>query len=383
MNKRIYLDHSATTPVRPEVLEAMHPYFTASFGNAGSIHAFGREARKAVDDARDQVAALLNADPREIVFTSGGTEADNLAILGAIEALPVNKRRIVTTSIEHHAVLHACERARLRLGAEVFVMPVGKDGIVDAEETMSHIDERTAIVSVMHANNEIGTIQPIEQIARACAERGVCFHTDAVQSVGRIPIDLRTLPVSFLALSGHKINAPKGIGACFARKGTEFAPQSVGGAQERDRRAGTENVAAIVGLGKACELARAGMAQESERIQRLRDRFETGIMIAIPGAHVNGTRDRRLPHLTNICFPGVEGESIILGLDMEGIAVSSGSACTSGSLEPSHVLLALGLDYEHAQSAVRFSLGRGTTGPDIDRAMAATTQLVRRLNRSL
>jgi cysteine desulfurase len=379
MSERIYLDHSATTPVRPEILDAMLPHFSGAFGNAGSIHAFGREARKAVDDARDHVAALLNADPREIVFTAGGTEADNLAILGVIETSPATKRRIVTTSIEHHAVLHACDRARLRCGAEIVVVPVGRDGLVDPDELLSHVNGHTALVSVMHANNEIGTIQPIEKIATACAERGVLFHTDAVQSAGKIPINLSSTPISFLAMSGHKIYAPKGVGACFTRKGTEFAPQSVGGGQERERRAGTENVAAIVGFGKACELARTDMTSEAARVGSLRDRLESQILAAVSGAVVNGARDRRLPNLSNVYFPGVEGESVILGLDMEGIAVSSGSACTSGSLEPSHVLLALGLDYERAQSAVRFSLGRGTSEQDIERAIAATVRVVRRL----
>lgn len=375
----IYLDHSATTPARPEVVEAMLPYLTQTYGNAGSIHRFGREARKAVDDARERVAALIHADPRDIVFTGSGTEADNMAVLGVVESMPVERHKVIVTAIEHHAVLHAADHAQSHYGAEVVVAPVTPDGIVDVDAIAAALDDRTCLVSVMHANNEIGTIQPIETIARMCAERGIAFHTDAVQSAGKLSLDIREIPVSFVAMSAHKLYAPKGVGAAYLRKNSDLVPRVIGGEQERERRAGTENVAGIVGFGVACELAARERDSECTRLAALRDQLEEGILSRIANVRVNGDRAHRLPHISNMSFVGLEGESIILGLDMEGIAVSSGSACTSGSLEPSHVILALGHAYAEAQSAVRFSLGRSTTPEQIAQTIAAVERVIARL----
>lgn len=376
---RIYLDHSATTPVRPEVLEAMLPFLRDVHGNAGSIHSFGREARRAVDDARDQVAALINADPREIVFTSGGTESDNLAIRGVLAADKRERRRIVASAVEHHAVLHAAEYVRKHDGIEVVVIPVDSEGLVDADEVAAAINDDTVLVSIMHGNNETGTIQPVEQIAAICAERGVVFHSDTVQSIGKVPVDVMQWPVGMLAISGHKLYAPKGVGACYVRNGVRIEPQAVGGAQERQRRAGTENVPGIVALGKACEFARAEMAETSARIARLRDVLEQGILAKVPGVCINGSRELRLPHILNVGFPGVDGESLLLALDVEGIAVSSGAACTAGSLDPSHVLLAMGIPHDLAQSAIRFSLGRSTTRQEIDEVTNILPKVVKRI----
>jgi cysteine desulfurase len=376
---RIYLDHSATTPLRPEVLEAMAPYLRDRFGNAGSIHSFGRECRRAVDDSRDQVAALIGADPREIIFTSGGTEADNMVVHGVVAAHDRPSTRVITSSIEHHAVLHAVEYVARHHGVDARVVGVNDQCLVRPGDVAEWLDDDTVLVSIMHANNETGAIQPVDEIAAVCAERGVPFHSDAVQSAGKIPIDVRRWPVASLAVSAHKLYGPKGVGACFLRKGTRFEPQAVGGFQERERRAGTENVAGIVGFGKACELARVEMESEAARLAALRDQLESGLFQRISGVHLNGPRGRRLPHLLNVRFDGVEGESIVLGLDVEGIAVSSGAACTSGSLDPSHVLLAMGLSYEQAQGAVRFSLGRSNTTAEIDRALEVLVTLVQRL----
>jgi cysteine desulfurase len=375
----IYLDHSATTPIREEVFAAMEPFLRDQFGNAGSIHRFGRECRRAIDDAREQVAALIHADPREIYFTSGGTESDNFAVRGVPAADGRKKRRIITTSVEHHAVLHAAEHACKHDGVEVSIAGVDGDGLVDPEAIVSLIDDDTVLVSVMHANNETGAVQPMEAIAGLCAERGVPFHTDAVQSAGKLPIDVRDTPIGLLAISGHKLYAPKGVGACYIRKGIDIVPQALGGFQERERRAGTENVAGIVALGTACELAQKEMTATVERLRRLRDRLEQGILDRISGAAINGPVERRLPGLLNVRFDGVEGESMVLGLDMEGIAVSSGAACTSGSLDPSHVLLAMGQSHAVAQSAVRFSLGIGTADAEIERVLEVLPKLVERL----
>lgn len=379
---RIYLDHSATTPLREEVLDAMLPYLRGAFGNAGSIHAFGREARRAVDDARDQVAALVNADPRDIVFTSGGTESDNLAVRGVAAARARKPARVVVSAVEHHAVLHAAESTRALFGVETVVVAVNADGVVDVDAVRAAIDERTALVSVMHANNETGAVQPVERIADICAEAGVVFHCDTVQSAGKLPIDVQKWPVSLLAISGHKLYGPKGVGACYIRKGISVIPQSVGGGQERERRAGTENVAGIVGLGKACELAKREMAEDARRIAALRDRLEHGVIERVPDAVVNGPLDKRLPTISNIRFPGADGESLVLALDMVGIAVSSGAACSAGSLDPSHVLLAMGLSHEAAQSAIRFSFGRYTTAAEIDRLLELLPDAVARARAS-
>lgn len=376
---RIYLDYSATTPVRPEVLEAMLPFLRDTYGNAGSIHQFGREARRAVDDARDRVAALIHADPREIIFTSGGTESDNLAIRGVVAASSPAKRRVIVSAVEHHAVLHAAEYAHAHDGADIVTLDVDAQGRVNPETLAALIDESTGLVSVMHGNNETGTIQPVEEIAQLCSKRGVPYHCDAVQSVGKIPIDVSVWPVSLLAISGHKLGAPKGVGACYVRRGISIEPQSVGGGQERQRRAGTENVAGIVGLGVACELARQEMRVASARISELRDLLEREILERVSGAYVNGSRDRRLPHILNVCFPGIDGESLVLALDSEGIAVSSGSACTAGSLDPSHVLLAMGIAYDAAQSAIRFSLGGQTTLREVLDVVEVLPQLLERV----
>ncbi len=375
----IYLDHSATTPLRDEVREAMAPYLGSIFGNPGSIHRFGRAARAAVDEAREQVAGLINADPRHIVFTGSGTEADNLAVCGLAAASTRARKRIVVSPIEHHAVLHAAEAAAQRHGVEVAYAPVNADGCVEPGELAALIDDGTILVSVMTANNETGARQPMEAIARLCAERGVPFHTDAVQAAAYLPLDVRHQPVSLMALSAHKLNGPKGVGACYIAKGIEAAPLITGGPQERERRAGTENVAGIVGFGKACELALTERSAAAERVSALRERLEGGIIERIPSAHVNAARAERIPSITNVSFQGVEGESLLLALDTEGVAASSGAACASGSVDPSHVLLAMGLSHEAAQTSVRFSLGRFTTAEEIDRVLGILPGLVERL----
>ncbi|MCC6154377.1 MAG: cysteine desulfurase [Candidatus Hydrogenedentes bacterium] len=374
----IYLDHSATTPVRPEVFDAMLPYLCETFGNPGSIHRFGREARRAIDDARDQVAALINADPREIILTSGGTESDNMAVRGAIAAQP-NHRHLIVSSVEHHAVLHPAEYVHRHDAAELTTLGVDPVGRIHLDDLSTAITEHTALVSVMHGNNETGTIQPVDKIAELCIARGVLYHCDTVQSIGKVPIDVSRWPVSILAISGHKIGAPKGVGACYVRNGVKIEAQQVGGGQERERRAGTENVAGIVALGKACELARLELSETGKRITALRDQLEHGILENVPGAYVNGSRDYRLPHIVNIGFPGVDGESLVLAFDSAGIAVSSGAACTAGSLDPSHVLLAMGVSYEKAQSAIRFSLGRDTTVQQISYLIDLVPALVARV----
>ncbi len=376
---RIYLDHSATTPLREEVREAMDPYMGPEFGNAGSVHAYGRTARKAIDDARDQVAALLNANPREIYFTSGGTESNNWVIQRAAFSTKSESASIVTSAIEHHAILHPAGYMKEAMGIDTRIVPVGTTCQVDLEAVSEQIDENTTLVTIMHANNETGVIQPIDAIAAICAERGVPFHTDAVQSVGKIPFDVKESPVAFASLSAHKIYGPKGVGALYVRKGIDLDAWMLGGFQERERRAGTENVAGIVGLGKAAELAREDRDDDACRIGKLRDSLEAALMKSVPGAIVHGARQIRLPGLLNLGFPGIEGESMILGLDVEHIAVSSGSACTSGSLDPSHVLLAMGIPYADAQSAVRFSLGRSTTESEIERTAQVVGQVVARL----
>lgn len=357
----------------------MLPYLETHFGNPGSVHGFGRAARKAVEDARDQVAALINADSRDIYFTSGGTEADNLAVFGAVAATDKNSPNIVTTAIEHHAVLHPVEQAAKRGLVEARVVPCNAEGRVAVDDALQHVDLRTALVSLMYANNETGVVQPVEDIAAQCLERGVPFHCDAVQCAGKLAIDVARVPVSSLAMSAHKLNGPKGAGALYLRKGTAIEPHLVGGAQERGRRAGTENAAAIAGFGMACELARLELEERANNLSSLRDRLEHGILQAVAGVLVNGSAEHRLPHITNLRFDGVEGESILLGLDVEGIAVSTGSACTAGSLDPSHVLLAMGMSHEAAQGSVRFSLGLGNTAGEIDEVVRILTDLVSRL----
>jgi len=376
--RRVYMDHNATTPVHPEVLEAMMPFFRDHFGNASSIHWAGREVKKYLDDAREQVAGLMNADPDEIVFTGCGTESDNMAIKGAAFTHKDRGRHIITSKVEHHAVLHTCEFME-KTGYEITRLSVDREGMIDLEELRRAIRPDTVLISIMFANNETGTIFPVQEIGEIAREKGVLFHTDAVQAVGKIPIDLKKLPVDILSLSGHKLNTPKGIGAQFIRKGTRLSPLIHGGAQERNRRAGTENIPYIIGLGKACEIARRDFQKRHEKLRGLRDRLQEGILRTIPHVELNGHPAKRLPNTLNMSFLYVEGESLLLNLDLEGIAVASGSACTSGSLDPSHVLLAMGKSPLLAQSALRFSLGWTNNEEDVDYLLEVLPRVIDRL----
>ncbi len=378
--QEIYLDHSATTPIRPEVLEAMLPFLREHHGNAGSLHRFGRDCRRAVETAREQVAALINAEPREILFTSGGTESDNLAIRGIVEATDRKAIRLVTTAVEHHAVLHVCESLARANRVDLQVAGVDQEGLVDPDAVEALLGDETVLVSVMHANNETGVVQPLERIGALCRERGIPFHSDTVQSVGKLPLDVRKLPLDLAAISGHKLYGPKGIGALFVRSGTGIEPQAVGGAQERGRRAGTENVAGIVGLGRACELLSGELQSTSKQMEVLRDRLQEGVLATVPYAGINGSTAHRLPNSLNMAFNDLDGERMMFALDQEGIAVSTGSACTAGSLDPSHVLLAMGQSHEHASSAIRFSLGRDNTEEEIDRVISLLPGLVEQLH---
>ena len=378
--QEIYLDHSATTPIRPEVLEAMLPFLREHHGNAGSLHRFGRDCRRAVETAREQVAALINAEPREILFTSGGTESDNLAIRGIVEATDRKAIRLVTTAVEHHAVLHVCESLARANRVDLQVAGVDQEGLVDPDAVEALLGDETVLVSVMHANNETGVVQPLERIGALCRERGIPFHSDTVQSAGKLPLDVRKLPLDLAAISGHKLYGPKGIGALFVRSGTGIEPQAVGGAQERGRRAGTENVAGIVGLGRACELLSGELQSTSKQMEVLRDRLQEGALATVPGAGINGSTAHRLPNSLNMAFNDLDGERMMFALDQEGIAVSTGSACTAGSLDPSHVLLAMGQSHEHASSAIRFSLGRDNTEEEIDRVISLLPGLVEQLH---
>jgi cysteine desulfurase len=376
---RVYLDYNATTPLAPDVVEAVVAATRDLFGNASSVHHFGQQAKAALDDARSAVAALIGADPSEVVFTSGGTEADNLAIRGAAEAAEATGRRhLVASAIEHEAVLNTF-KALARRGWRTTLVPVDQSGIVSVDRVREALADDTALVSVMHANNEIGTIQPIAAIAAAAHERGALVHTDAVQSAGKIPIDVRALGVDLLALSAHKFNGPKGAGALWIRRGTRMQPILTGGKHERSRRAGTENVAAIAGMGVAARLAIGKMASEGARLGALRDRLEAGILAAVPGTIVNGAKEPRVPNTTNISFDRVEAESLLIALDLEGIAVSTGSACSSGTLEPSHVLRAMGLPAHRTQNSIRFSLGLFSTDADVDRVLAVLPRVVEKL----
>ena len=376
--RRVYMDHNATTPVHPEVLEAMMPFFKEEFGNASSIHWAGREVKKYVDEAREKVASLLNASPAEIVFTGCGTESDNMAIKGAAFTHKDRGRHIITSKVEHHAVLHTCEFME-KTGYEITRLSVDREGMIDLEELRRAIRLDTVLISVMFANNETGTIFPVQEIGEIAREKGVLFHTDAVQAVGKIPIDLKKLPVDILSLSGHKLNTPKGIGAQFIRKGTRLSPLIHGGAQERNRRAGTENIPYIIGLGKACEIARRDFQKRHEKLRGLRDRLQEGILRTIPHVELNGHPAKRLPNTLNMSFLYVEGESLLLNLDLEGIAVASGSACTSGSLDPSHVLLAMGKSPLLAQSALRFSLGWTNNEEDVEYLLEVLPRVIDRL----
>lgn len=376
--RRVYLDHNATTPVRPEVLNAMLPFFRERFGNASSIHTFGQEARASVEEARAQVAALLGARPGEVFFTGGGTESDNLAIKGVAYANRNHGYHIVTSQIEHHAVLNSCKFLE-REGFDVTYLPVDPDGLVDPDDVARAITGRTILISIMHANNEIGTVQSIAEIGRIAREREVSFHTDAVQSAGKLPIDVETMRIDLLSISGHKLYGPKGVGAIYIRKGTRLIQTAHGGHHEGDVRAGTENTPGIVGLGKAAELARIERETEAQHLAGLRDFLQRRLLNEIDDIRINGHLIHRLPGTLNVSFAAAEGESLILSLDLKGIAVSSGSACTSGSLEPSHVLLALGLDPQLAQSSVRFSFGRDNTVDDVEYVMAQLPGIVARL----
>lgn len=366
-DKIIYMDNNATTRVAPEVVEAMLPYFSDLYGNPSSMHSFGGQVGRVVVEAREKVANLLNADPDELVFTSCGTESDSTAILSGLQANP-EKRHIVTTRVEHPAVKNLCENLDRLTGHKhrVTQLQVEADGTLDLQRYEDSLDDDTAIVSVMWANNETGVIFPIQQMARLARERGVLFHTDAVQAVGKIPIDLEQVPVDFLSLSGHKLHAPKGIGVLYIRKGTPYFPFLIGGHQEHGRRGGTENVTSIIGLGKACELAVSDIVKENTTVKVLRDKLENGLLEKIPNALLNGHKMDRLPNTTNVSFEFVEGESILLHLDRFNICASSGSACTSGSLEPSHVLRAMGVPFTAAHGSIRFSLSVYNTEDEVD-----------------
>jgi len=376
--RRIYLDHAATTPTHPEVVKAMLPFFTDAFGNPSSIHSYGQEAKGAVEEARTKVAELIGARSEEIVFTSGGTEADNYALKGIAYANEHKGNHIITTSIEHHAVLEVCKFLGRR-GFKVTYLPVDKYGLVDPDDVRKAITDKTILISVMHANNEVGTIEPVEEIGRIAREAGAYFHSDAVQTVGHIPVNVAELKVDLLSISAHKLYGPKGVGALYVRKGTKSVSLMHGGEQEKRRRAGTENVPAIVGLGKAVELAGQEMGKEAERLAYLRDRLIEGLMEKIVHIHLNGHPTRRLPNNVNVGVDFVEGESMLLSLDLEGIGASTGSACSSASLEPSHVLLALGLPPEQAHGSLRFTLGRKNTEADVERVLEVLPGIVARL----
>lgn len=378
MKPRIFLDNSSTTRIDDRVLEAMLPYLRERFGNASSIHTFGQEARAAVEDARRAVAELLDADTRAVVFTSGGTESDNAALWGVFRSGYRAGNHIITSKIEHPAVLVTC-KALESAGAEVTCLPVDSSGRVDPARVAAAINERTILISIMHANNETGVIQPIEEISALARERGILMHTDAVQSVGKIPVNVQRLGVDLLSLSGHKIHAPKGVGVLWVRGGVKLVPFLTGGAHERRRRAGTENVPAIVGLGAAAHIAVERLPEMGGRVASLRDRLEEQIKSRMPGVRTNGSAEHRLPNLTNLAFEGVEGEAAVIALDLSGVAVSTGSACSSGSLEPSHVLMGMGLRPEIVQASLRFSLCYHNTIEEIDGVVEILSDVVSRL----
>jgi cysteine desulfurase len=375
---RVYLDFNATTPVEPEVLDAMLPYFSGEFGNAASIHTFGQKARAAVETAREQVAALIGARPQETVFTSGGTESDNHAIFGIVQASSSREKHVVTTAIEHEAVLNTCQ-ALEKAGVRVTYLPTDRQGQIDIEDLRRAIRPETVLITIMHANNELGTVQPLEEIGRLAAEADIYFHTDAVQSAGKIPVDVNALGVDLLSLSGHKLYAPKGIGALYVRGGTRLRQLLYGGHHQRGFRPGTENVAGIVGLGKAAEISRKSLAADAQRISFFRDKLQHGLVQRVPQARVNGGAAPRTPNTTNLVFPGVEGEALLIALDLKGLACSTGAACSSGAVEPSHVLTAIGLPPEEARASLRFSLGRHTTSAEIDFALSVVPDAVAQL----
>src|SRR4029453_8828270 len=376
---RVYFDYNATTPVSPDVLDAVVAMTRDQFGNPSSVHHFGQRAKAALDEARAAVAALINAEPSEVVYTSGGTESDNFAIRGVAEALePTGRKHLIASAIEHEAVLNTL-KALGRRGWQTTLLPVDRTGIVDPERLRAVISNETALVSVMHANNEIGTIQPVAQLAAIAHEHGALVHTDAVQSVGKIPVDVRSMSIDLLSLSAHKFNGPKGAGALWIKRGTRMQPILTGGKHEGSRRAGTENAPALVGMGVAARLAQAKLDAEGMRVGRLRDRLEEEILRTVPGTMVNGTRSPRVPNTTNISFERVEAESLLIALDLDGIAVSTGSACSSGTLEPSHVLRAMGFSAHRTQNSLRFSLGLFSTEEEVDRVVAVLPGIVEKL----
>jgi len=373
--RRVYLDNNATTPVLPDVFEAMRPYFTEHFGNASSIHHHGQETRAAVENARESVAELLGCSASEIIFTSGGTEGDNLAIAGLL----ASGGHVITSSVEHHAVLHACQHAG-EAGAEVTVLPVDRRSQIDPADVRRALRPNTKLISVMTANNETGVLQPVEEIGKIAAEAGICFHTDAVQAAGKVRLDVKQIGCQALTISGHKIHAAQGTGALYLKKGTQLRPLFYGGRHERSRRAGTENVPGIVGLGKAAQIATAAFANGNDRkMAAMRDRLQQGILKVVDEAGVNGDGAPRVPNTANIHFDHIEGESLVIALDLKGLAVSTGAACSSGAIEPSHVLIAMGLRPDQARASIRFSLGKQTTEEDIDFALSLVPETVARL----
>lgn len=381
--KSIYLDHAATTPLRPEVLEAMLPYMTEHYGNPSSVHFFGRASKAAIDAARDSIAAHLQCSPREIIFTSGGTESDNLAVLGiALSGIKTGKRHVITTQIEHHAILHACRYLESQR-VDVTYIPVDRYGQADAEQIAAAIRPETALISMMFGNNEVGTLQPVEEVGRLARDRGIPFHVDGVQALGMLPIDLSRLPIDLISFAGHKINGPKGTGLLYVNKRYHVEPRLFGGAQERKLRAGTENVAGIVGFAKAFELAVDGIEQRVQELEALRQAFIETLdnELGREDYVINGHSHHRLPHILNVSFPSVLSETLLMNLDLEGVAAASGSACSSGSLEPSHVLLAMGLGEAGAKSSVRFSFGFGTVHRAVTIAAKKTATIVSRLRK--
>ena len=372
---RVYLDNNATTPVLPEVFEAMRPFFGERFGNASSIHHHGQETRAAVEDARESVADLLGCSAAEIVFTSGGTESDNLAIAGWVAA----GDHVITSSIEHHAVLHACKHLE-KIGCDVTILPVDGRGLIDPSDVRRALRPNTKLISVMMANNETGVLQPVEEIGKIASEAKVLFHTDAVQAAAKVPISVRQIGCDALSISGHKIHAPQGVGALYVKKGTRIQPLLHGGRHERSRRAGTENVPGIVGLGKAAEIAKQALDRgDTQKMAAMRDRLEQGILAQVQEVGVNGEGATRVPNTTNLHFDHIEGEALVIALDLKGLAVSTGAACSSGAIEPSHVLIAMGLRPDQARASIRFSLGKQTTESDIDFALALVPETVARL----
>ncbi len=376
----IYMDHSATSPVDPEIFEAMRPYFVDNFGNASTLYSLGRDARKAMEAAREQVASLIGAKPEEVIFTSGGTESDNIAIKGTAYRLKNKGNHIITSAIEHPAVRETCKYLE-KNGFEVTYLPVYEEGIIRLSDLEDAITDKTILITIMHANNEIGTIQPIAEIGKIARENKIYFHTDAVQTVGKIPVNVEEMNVDMLSLSGHKVYGPKGIGALYVRKGVRLEPIIHGGGHEKGLRPGTENVSGIVGLGKACELAEKNLLDDAKYITNLRDRLIDGILDSIEQSYLDGHRTKRLPNNVNVRFTGIEGESLVLHLDSKGVAASTGSACSSKSLEPSHVLIALGLEHVEAHGSLRLTLGKENTEEEVDYVITAVNEVVETLRK--